>query len=202
MLYSEKYTTGSLFFFEHPMWTDLNCSHLATRCTSTSVGLLRRDSTLLLKSTSLLQTGDSTQQCRTLSENFDFFSFSSSSFFFFHWMPSCQGLWFPARGVSHHLRGGGWRDSREEYISSLDGMPSSHTLLGPWQTTSSREKALEAEIAPRLICKRSGLSWFLSRKVFFIVFSFLMAADLWQLGGFWYVAKTEIDVGSWSKVLF
>ncbi|XP_017166422.1 paladin isoform X2 [Poecilia reticulata] len=42
-------------------------------------------------------------------------------------------------------------------------MPSSHTLFGPWRKTSSREKVLEVEIAPRLI---------------------LVAADLWQLGCF------------------
>lgn len=162
----------------------LNFSHLATRCTTTSSGPLLRDSTLLPKSTSQLQTGDSTQQSRTFYENFEFsFFLFCFSFFFFSLNAKLSGTVISREGCFPPSEGGGQRDSREEYISSLDGMPSSHTLLGPWLKTSSRGKALEAEIAPRLICKISDFSGVLCCRGF----SFLSFFSFWwpQIFGNW-----------------
>lgn len=85
--YNIVFLSEKSLFCMPPMRRELNFSHLATRCTTTSSTPLRRDSILLPKSISQLQTGDSTQQSRTLSENFEF-SFFLSSFFFIE----CQAV--------------------------------------------------------------------------------------------------------------
>ena len=93
-----------------PCERQLNFGHLAARCTTTSPGPLRGDSSLLHESTPSHHTGDSTR--RTLFQH-------STSFFVFLLlpMPSSRALWAPARGVSQRLGGGqGHLKKREDFL--------------------------------------------------------------------------------------
>lgn len=95
---------------------------------------------------------------------------------------------------------GGWaRGSEHARFLFLDVMPSSHTPFGPWQKTGSREKDLAVQIAPHLTRKMSDFGGLLQRGGFFVVF-LVAVAQLWQQRCFWYVVRTQIDLGSWSTV--
>ena len=69
----------------------------------------------------------------------------------------------------------GTGDPKEEDLS-LDVMPSSHTPFGSWRKTSSKEKDLGVQIAPRLTRKMPVFSGFLQRGGIFLLLLFF----LWQ----------------------
>lgn len=69
----------------------------------------------------------------------------------------------------------------------------------PWRKTSNKEKDLEVQIA-HLTRKISNFSGLLHCGRFFLFVFLVVVTKLWQQRCFWYVVRTEIDLGSWNTV--
>lgn len=175
-----------------PCERELNFGHLAARCTTTSPGPLRRDSSLLRESTPSHHAGDSTR--RTLFEH-------SSSLFFCRSPCQAAGHFELPRGVFPSDRGWARASKKEGRFSFLDVMPSSHTPFGPWRKTSSKEKDPGAQIAPRLTRKMRFQWIFAMWKVFFCCcFCLWQSQKYGNSDAFGVWRGLRIDLGSRSTV--
>lgn len=99
------------------------------------------------------------------------------------------------RGVSHRLGVG--EGIQKRFLFGCDAK-FSHSF-GPWQKTSSKEKGLQVQIAPHRTRKMSNFSGFVAVWTVFVVL-LVVVTKLWQQRCFWYVVRTQIDLGSGSTV--
>ncbi len=132
------------------------------------------------------QTGDRTRRRRTLCE--------SKSSWSFYPVPSSRALWAPARGVSHPLGVGEgihlffWMWC--QVLTLLLDHGGKHAAK---KRFSKFQSLLISHVRHRILLD------FLQRGGFLVVF-LVAVTELWQQRCFWYVVRTQIDLGCWSTV--